>query len=176
MGICWDTAGMLLNIASWKALVTWFHAWISHNVLEGLSPGFGDGVFTACYWDLAYPSCQESRPTRCQWTCWSNRGTHPSWCTGEQVSVAQRNLEKAQEQIAHQTGKNLGSNIRPAPKWQKGSLITSWSHPSETMTPGPWDQVGNIWCLPVNVCEWQVAWLQSKSESWSVGLWQTHMV
>jgi hypothetical protein len=36
--------------------------------------------------------------------------------------------EPARGVLPHQTGKNLGTDIRPAPKWQKGRLITSQSH------------------------------------------------
>jgi hypothetical protein len=56
-----------------------------------------------------------------------------TWHSREEVSVAQKNREKAQESIGgitHQTGKNLHSDIKPVPKWQKGSLITSQSHSS----------------------------------------------
>jgi hypothetical protein len=62
-----------------------------------------------------------------------DKGTRLSWCTGEQVSVAQRNLEKDLEPIGgttHQTGKNLGLNNKPAFGRQKGRLITSQRSPS----------------------------------------------
>jgi hypothetical protein len=55
--------------------------------------------------------------------------SEPSRC----VVVTQRSLERLGNQLgspAHQTGKNLGLNNRPAFKRQKGYLINSWRHPN----------------------------------------------
>jgi hypothetical protein len=75
-------------------------------------------------------------PTRCQWTCQSNRGSCFSRHTEDQVSVAQKYLEKAWKPIGNptcQTGKNPGSNNRPAFGRQEGSRITSQRHLSSSI-------------------------------------------
>jgi hypothetical protein len=83
----------------------------------GLSLGFGDGVFYLLVAGTRHPRLvRRAVPTRHQWTCWSDGGSHFSRRTGERVLVAQRNPEKAWEPIgisACQTGKNPGSNDRP---------------------------------------------------------------
>jgi hypothetical protein len=77
---------------------------------------------------LGIPSSLGECLTRHQQTCRSDGGSHLSWCTGEQVSVAQKNLKKTREPIGSptcKTGKNPDLNNRPAFGRQKGSLINS---------------------------------------------------